>query len=86
MKPVDQIARTPKQIGAIIQRQRRRLRQTQNSLGARIKHRQATISKLEAGGPAIRLGTLLDVLAALNLELVIRTRTKSSPEDIEVLF
>ncbi|HLJ29846.1 MAG TPA: transcriptional regulator [Candidatus Angelobacter sp.] len=83
---MDQMARTPKQIGAIIQRQRRKLRQTQNGLGARIKHRQATISKLEAGEPGTRLGTLLDVLVALNLEMVLRPRTKGSPEDIEALF
>jgi len=83
---MDQVARTPKQIGAIIQRQRRKLRQTQGVLGGRIKHRQATISRLESGEPATRLGTLLDVLTALNLELVIRPRTKSSPEDIENLF
>lgn len=83
---MDQIARTPKQIGAIIQRQRRKLHQTQGGLGGRIKHRQATISRVEAGEPAIRLGTLFDILAALNLELVVRARTKSSPEDIENLF
>lgn len=82
---MNQIARTPKQIGAIIQRHRRKLRQTQGTLGGKIKHRQATISRLESGAPAMRLGTLLDVLAALNLELVIRPRTKSSPEDIEDL-
>jgi HTH-type transcriptional regulator / antitoxin HipB len=83
---MDQIARTPKQIGAIVHRQRRKLRQTQNSLGSRIKHRQATISRLEAGEPGTSLGTLLDVLAALNLEMVVRPRTKGSAEDIEVLF
>jgi HTH-type transcriptional regulator/antitoxin HipB len=83
---MDQIARSPKQLGAIIQRQRRQLALTQNGLGAKIKHRQATISRLEAGEPGIRLGTLLDILAALNLEIVVRTRTKGSPEDIEVLF
>jgi HTH-type transcriptional regulator/antitoxin HipB len=83
---MDQIARTPKQIGAIVQRQRRKLRHTQKSLGARIKHRQATISRLEAGEPAIRLDTLLDVLSALNLEMVVRPRTKGSAEDIEDLF
>jgi len=82
----DQIARTPKLLGAIIRRERRRLGQTQNDLGARIKHRQATISKAEAGEPGTRVGTLLDALAALNLELVVRPRTKSSPKDIEVLF
>ena len=83
---MDQIARTPKQIGAIIQRQRRKLQQTQNSLGSRIKHRQATISRLEAGNPGTSLGTLLDVLAALNLEIVMRPRTKGSAEDFEGLF
>jgi HTH-type transcriptional regulator/antitoxin HipB len=83
---MDQIARTSKQMGAIIHRRRRQLQLTQNGLGAKIKHRQATISRLEAGEPGIRLGTLFDVLAALNLEMVVRPRTKGSPEDIEGLF
>lgn len=83
---MDQIARTPQQMGAIIQRQRRKLRHTQRSLGSRIRHRQATISKLEAGGPGTSLNTLLNVLAALNLELVVRPRTKGSAKDIEALF
>lgn len=83
---MDQIARTPKQMGAIIQRHRRRLHLSQGAVGARIKHRQATLSRLEAGEPGTSLGTLLDVLAALNLEIVVRPRTKGSPEDIEVLF
>jgi HTH-type transcriptional regulator/antitoxin HipB len=83
---MDQIARTPKQIGAIIQRQRRKLQETQSGLGARIKHRQATLSRIEAGESGTTLATLLDVLSALNLELVVRSRTKGSPEDIEALF
>jgi HTH-type transcriptional regulator/antitoxin HipB len=83
---VEQIARTPKQIGAIIQRHRRQLNLTQNEVGARTKHRQATLSRLEAGEPGTGLGTLLDILAALNLEIVVRPRTKGSSEDIEVLF
>lgn len=83
---MDQIARSAKQLGAIIHRRRRQLQLTQIALGAKIKHRQATISKLEAGEPGIRLGTLLDVIAALNLELAVRPRTKGKPEDIEALF
>lgn len=82
---MDNIARTPKQIGAVIQRQRRQSKLTQNQLGAKIKLRQATVSKLEAGEPTL-LGTLLDVLGALNLEIVIRPRTKGSPQDIEDIF
>jgi HTH-type transcriptional regulator/antitoxin HipB len=82
---MDNMARTPMQIGAVIQRQRRQSKLTQNQLGAKIKLRQATVSKLEAGEPTL-LGTLLDVLAALNLEMVIRPRTKGSPQDIEDIF
>jgi HTH-type transcriptional regulator/antitoxin HipB len=82
---MDNMARTPKQIGAVIQRQRRQSKLTQSQLGAKIKLRQATVSKLEAGEPTL-LGTLLDILAALNLEMVIRPRTKGSPQDIEDIF
>ena len=83
---MNQIARIPKQLGAIIRRERRKIGATQNELGGRIKHRQATISKVESGEPGTRVGTLLDILAALNLELVIRPRTKGTPEEIEALF
>jgi hypothetical protein len=34
IRQLDQIARSPKQLGAIIQRQRRQLALTQNGLGA----------------------------------------------------
>jgi HTH-type transcriptional regulator / antitoxin HipB len=83
---MNHIARTAQQIGAILRRQRRHLRLTQMGLVDRIKLRQATISKLEAGEPGARLETLLDVLAALNLELVIRSRTKASTDEIERIF
>ena len=83
---MEQIARTAKQIGAIIQRQRRQANLTQNTLGAKTSLRQATISSLETGEPNTRLGTLLDVMAALGLEIVIRPRTKASSQDIEDLF
>jgi len=75
---MDDIARTPEQIAAIVRRERRRQGLTQQQLGAKIKLRQATISKLEAGGPGIQLQTLLDVTRALNLELFIQPRTKAS--------
>ncbi len=83
---VEQIARTAKQIGAIIQRQRRRANLTQNELGVETSLRQATISKLEAGETNVRLGTLLDIIIALGLEIVIRPRTKAFSRDIEDLF
>ncbi|MGY3621581.1 helix-turn-helix domain-containing protein [Bradyrhizobium sp. USDA 10063] len=81
-----QIARTEKQIGAILRRARKHKRLTQSDLGKRIHLRQGTISRLEGGAPAIQLRTLMEALAALDLELVIRPRTKGSPADIESLF
>lgn len=83
---MDQIARTPQQIGAIVRRQRKKLGLSQDELGMRIHLRQATISKVESGEPATRLQTLLDTLSALDLEIVIRPRTRGSATQIEDLF
>jgi HTH-type transcriptional regulator/antitoxin HipB len=82
----DQIARTPKQIGEAIRRRRKALHLTQKDLGNKTKLRQATISELEGGEPGTQLSTLLDTLAMLELELVIRPRSKASPSDIEAVF
>ena len=81
-----QSARTAKQLGAIIRRERRNLGLSQAQLGEKIGLRQATISKLEAGGPATQLRTLLDALSAMNLEIIIDKRGKTSTNDIESLF
>jgi len=48
--------------------------------------RQATVSKLETGEPATQLRILMDALAALDLELVIRPRSASPDSDIEAIF
>jgi HTH-type transcriptional regulator/antitoxin HipB len=81
-----QIARTPRQIGAIFRRRRRRLRLTQAGLGETTKLRQATISAVESGAPGTELRTLCEVMAALGLEFVIQPRSKGSVSDIETNF
>jgi HTH-type transcriptional regulator/antitoxin HipB len=81
-----QRARTAKQIGAVIRRERRLRALTQAALGKRTGLRQATISKLEAGEPATRLQTLFDVLAALGLEILVEGRGRAAPDDIERVF
>ena len=83
---MDQIARTAKQVGDAIRRQRRKLGLNQISLGDRTNLRQATISAVEAGSPGTQLGTLCDILAALDLELAIQSRTKAKPVEIEDIF
>ena len=83
---MQQIARTSSQIGAAIRRARKQLGLSQDQVSAKTKLRQATISSLESGDPGTKLETLLDVLAALNLELVVRSRTKGRVADIEDIF
>ena len=83
---MNQIARTPKQVGEMLRRRWQSLKLTQEDMGKRVSLRQATISKLETGEPGTRLSTLFDVLTALDLEIVIRPRTKSSPNEIEENF
>jgi HTH-type transcriptional regulator/antitoxin HipB len=81
-----QSARTAKQLGAIIRRERRNRGLSQAQLGEKIGLRQATISKLEAGEPATQLRTLLDTLSAMSLEIIIDKRGETSTDDIENLF
>jgi len=83
---VDSIVRTPRTLGAVLRRERRRLGVSQGELGERINLRQATISALEAGAVDAKLSTLMDVIAALGLELVIRPRSTATNDDIEAMF
>ena len=80
------LARSPKQLGSIIRRARRNAGLTQTQLGQKINMRQATISKLEAGEPGTRLTTLLDALAALDLELSVGQRTKGTRQQLADVF
>jgi len=75
------LARTPKQIGTIIRRNRKRLGLSQSGLGERAGLRQETISLIENGNSATRVDTLLAVLAALDLEFRIAARSRSSGVD-----
>lgn len=82
---VEQIARTAKQLGAAVRRRRREAGLTQAALGERAHLRQATVSALESGEAGAQLRTLIDVMAALGLELVVRERGAGSAE-IEDIF
>ena len=82
----EQIARTEKQLGAILRRTRKQYGLTQGALGEKIHLRQGTVSRLEAGEPAVQLRTLMEALSALRLELVVRPRTEARAADIEDIF
>jgi HTH-type transcriptional regulator/antitoxin HipB len=83
---MDLIARDTRQLGAAIQRRRKEQNLTQSALGTRMNARQATVSKLEKGEPATQLQILMNALAALGLELVVRPRTASGVKELEDLF
>lgn len=82
----ESIARTAIQLGAALRLRRRQLQLSQADVGARTNVRQATLSLLENGETDARLSTLMDVLAALNLELVVRPREKGADQSLESIF
>ncbi|WP_319772187.1 helix-turn-helix domain-containing protein [Breoghania sp.] len=83
---MSELARTPQQIGSIIQRARKKRGWTQSQLAERCGLRQATLSLIEAGEKTAKLSSLLSILAALDLELRIGDRSTSGAQDIEDLF
>ncbi|HEY8899254.1 MAG TPA: helix-turn-helix domain-containing protein [Chthoniobacterales bacterium] len=83
---MNELARTPKQIGNLIHRLRKRQALSQNELAEKTGLRQATISLIETGNPGVRLDTLLTVLSALDLEFQIAPRSKGSAQEMENLF
>jgi len=73
---MNDLARTPKQIGSVIQRARKKRALSQKELGEKAGLRQATISLIENGHAAAKIESLLAVLAALDLEFQIALRSK----------
>lgn len=70
------LARDARQLGNLIRSARKQQSISQKVLGDRAGLRQETISLLETGNPAAKVETVLSVLAALNLELQVVTRSK----------
>lgn len=83
---VSDLARTPRQIGAIIRRTRKMRGWTQTQLAERAGLRQETISVIESGAKPSKLTSILAVLAALDLEFKVGERSKGRAQDIEELF
>ncbi|MFG6581527.1 helix-turn-helix domain-containing protein [Sulfitobacter sp. 1A13191] len=80
------LARTPRQIGSIIQRARKKRAWSQVKLAEQAGLRQATVSTIENGEKSAKLETILAILAVLDLELRIGQRSKGHGSDIEELF
>lgn len=80
------IARSPQQLGRLIQRARQRKGINQTQLANLAGLRQEMISKVETGHGGVRLSTVCAILAALGLEMTIAERSRSSSADIEDIF
>lgn len=77
--------RIPRDLGhAIRQARRGKKNLTQADLATRSGVWQETISKVEAGRGGTKLDTILALLAALELELLVRTRSKGSASDFDM--
>ena len=75
------IVRSENELGRALQRARKLSDLTQVNLADRVRIKQSTISSLENGNPGTTLRTLMLVLSAMDLELVLRTRSGSDDID-----
>ena len=80
------IARSPKQLGAAIQRARKQKGMSQTELARLAGLRQELVSKIETGQEGTRLSSIYALFAALGLEMVIDQRSGKSVPDIEDIF
>jgi HTH-type transcriptional regulator/antitoxin HipB len=71
---MEQFIYSPKSLGTAIKRQRKIKKLSQTQAGSTFKIEQSTISSIEQGAPGTRLETLFRVLAALDLEIIIRPK------------
>ncbi|MCR5879665.1 helix-turn-helix domain-containing protein [Phenylobacterium sp. J367] len=79
-------ARSAKQLGHVVQQVRQGRKLTQTELGRLAGQRQEMISKIETGHSGMKVATLFDVLAALDLEVTIVPRSKSSADEVGDIF
>jgi HTH-type transcriptional regulator/antitoxin HipB len=80
------IARSSKQLGAIIQRARKQKAMSQTELAGLAGLRQELVSKIETGQEGTRLSSIYALFAALDLEMVVDQRSGKSVPDIEDIF
>jgi len=73
-KLMEQMVFSPKSLGAAVRRQRKKLGLTQTDAGKTFTLQQCTVSSIEQGTPGTRLDTLFRMLAALDLEIIIRSK------------
>ena len=66
--------RTPQQLGAVLQGYRKQKEMTQAEVGGAVGLPQSGVSEIESDPSTSSLNRIFKLLAALNLELVVRPR------------
>jgi len=69
--------KTPQQIGAVLRGYRTAKKLNQQSVGLKAALPQPVISKIESSSGRVTLSRLFKVLAALELELVVRPKSRN---------
>ena len=77
---MDYLVHTPDQLGQALRARRKVLGLTQTQTGDRVRIKQDTVSKLELDPASSNISSLLNLLAALDLELVLRPRDADRPD------
>ena len=80
------IARSPTQLGHVIQRARKQQGMSQTQLANLAGLRQEMVSKIEQGHEGTGLSSIFALFAALDLEMVIEQRSRSAVPSIEDIF
>lgn len=71
---MEQLVYSPESLGKAIQRQRKLKNLNQSEAGAPLVLEQSTVSSIERGVAGTRIDTIFRILAALDLEMVIRSK------------
>ncbi len=78
---MEELVVSPEILGRALKRQRKAKGLTQQEAGEVFRLDQGTVSDIERGTPGTRLVTLFRLLAALDLEMIIRSKDRLIPKD-----
>jgi HTH-type transcriptional regulator / antitoxin HipB len=83
---MSQFARSPRQLGNIIQRVRKQRGLTQTELANLAGLRQEMVSKIETGHGSTKLSALYSLFSALGLDMLVENRSAQPGKAIEDIF
>lgn len=75
---IKQVVSLPEQLGHILQSSRKAARLSQAEMAQRLGVSQSRISAMELNPAAISLGQLITMMAALDLEMIVQSRSSGA--------